>query len=375
MRRPVVVHVISEVCRVIRNLSAVLILFSVLETVALAQFHCNADPIPSNSCTLHITPYCAGDTYPVPLGAKYYCDGVPRICTPGWVTKCAQNAAEETCPYCPKTKAGSPVNLANGDTFIEQTDVRLPGLGSGLTLLRTWNSKWPTTQVAFKTGLFGPNWRSTYEERVFLGSDSTIKYSRSDGSFWSFAFINYVTSNGNIVGSIFTTVAPSNIAVTLTTGPSYWTMVFPSGETRLFDNASGKLTAIIDRNGNTTQVSYDGEARLTTVTDPAGRHIYFSYPDNSTFLISGVTSDAGISLAYIYDSQGRLVKVVKPDQTWVSFEYDGNSLISAVKDSDGKVLESHVYDSQGRGLTSSRALGVESITIAYPQQQPPLSTQ
>ena len=42
-------------------------------------------------------------------------------------------------------------------------------------------------------------------------------------------------------------------------------------------------------------------------------------------------------------------------------------MITAVKDSQGKVLEAHTYDSAGRGLSSSRANGVESVTISFTQ--------
>jgi len=213
--------------------------------------------------------------------------------------------------------------------------------------------------MAFQVGLFGPNWRSTYEERIFMGSDSYVKYARSDGSFWSFG--------GSV--SLYL-VAPSNVAATLTVDSAYtqWTLAFRSGEKRVFNYTSGFLTSIIDRNGNTTQLSYDALNRLVTVTDPGGRHLYFGYATNSSYLVTSVTSDVGLSLSYTYDAQGRLLQVTKPDQTILSFEYNANSLITAVKDSAGKVLESHTYDSQGRGLTSSRANGAEAVTISYPNQ-------
>jgi YD repeat-containing protein len=73
----------------------------------------------------------------------------------------------------------------------------------------------------------------------------------------------------------------------------------------------------------------------------------------------------GLSLSYAYDGQGRLTTVTKPDQTTVSFTYDSNSMITAVKDSNGKILESHTYDSSGRGLTSSKANGVDAVTVSY----------
>ena len=79
--------------------------------------------------------------------------------------------------------------------------------------------------------------------------------------------------------------------------------------------------------------------------------------------------DFGVSLSYLYDQLGRLTQVTKPDSTKVSFQYDDNSYISAVLDNNGKVLEPHTYDSTGRGLTSSRAGGAESITVSYPRPQ------
>ena len=63
-----------------------------------------------------------------------------------------------------------------------------------------------------------------------------------------------------------------------------------------------------------------------------------------------MTSDVGLSTAYAYDGQGRLTQFTKPDNTSVSFEYNAQSLITAVKDYDSKILESHTYDAVGTRL-------------------------
>src|SRR5882724_2388804 len=152
------------------------------------------DPIPAGAILVDPS---AGPTF-FRVGA-YKCQSSPA-------------AAGETCPFCPQ--ANSPISLATGDTYIQQNDIRLPGLSNGLRLDRTWNSVWPTTQLASQIGVFGPNWRSTFEERVFLGSDGFMKYSRSDGSFWSFP-------QGVSPASL---AAPANITATLTSGTSYWTI-------------------------------------------------------------------------------------------------------------------------------------------------------
>ncbi len=277
------------------------------------------------------------------------CQVMNAICPPA-------AAPQESCPSCAQpAAAGQPISLASGNTYIVETDVRVPGLSGGLTLVRTWNSKWPATQSAFQIGLFGPNWRSNFEERVFIGSDHYLKYSRGDGSFWSFGFN----------GGGWTVAAPANIAATFVTGSPNWTLTFQNGEQRLFDNISGKLVKIIDRNGNTTQLSYDSLGRLVTVTDSVSRHLYFAYGSGSSYLVTSVTSDLGLSLSYSYDTQGRLSQVTRPDLSTWSFTYETHSLISAVTDSSGKILESHTYDSNGRGLTSSRAASVDSLTIVY----------
>ena len=317
---------------------------------AIGQSSCNADPFPPDDGCIRIFSVWPADY--VPPGTHCFCDGVPRVSALCHITQCSR--IRSVCPTC----AGSPIALATGNTFIEQSDVRVPGLGSGLVLTRTWNSV--LTNGAIGAGLFGPHWRSTYEERVFLDSDDTMAYARGDGSLWSFVYDQ---------GQSFRPVAPANIVATLTEGTTGWTVAFQNGEQRTFDIDSGKLTSIKDRNGNITLLSYDSADRLASVADPASRHHYFTYANSSSTLVTAVSTDVGISLSYSYDSQGRLAHYTKPDNTSISFQYNNQNpdLITAVIDSEGKVLESHTYDSAARGLTSSRATGVDALTIHYRQ--------
>jgi YD repeat-containing protein len=260
---------------------------------------------------------------------------------------------------CPKRPgvAGSPISLASGDTYIEQVDVRLPGLGGGLNLTRTWNSIWPPLLALYSNGMFGPNWRSTYEEQIVGGSDHYVRYLRGDGTTSVFGGMGL--NNGFVYKSqkYWAMLVPQPLNLVLT---------FQSGEQRQFDGNTGLLTAIIDRNGNTTQLTYDSSNRLVTVTSPASQHLYFNYQSGSSTLVTSVTSDFGVTYSYSYDAQGRLSQVTKPDQTTVSYTYNTQSQITQVTDSNGKVLESHTYDSSGRGLTSSNANGVNAVTLTYP---------
>lgn len=263
-------------------------------------------------------------------------------------------AAKETCPTCPH--AQNPISLATGNTYIEESDFAIPGLGGGLSLRRTWNSTWPDTQTTHQVGLFGTNWTTNIEEKIFIGSDHYVKYMRGNGSFWSFG----------LNGTAWSIAAPANESATLVPGSTSWTLTFKNGEKKIFDINTGLLTAIVDRNGNTTQLTYDSSNRLVTVTDAAGRHLYFSYANSSSYLVTGITSDIGLTMSYAYDAQGRLAQVTKPDLTTLNYTYNSQSLITSVTDSQGKVIESHTYDSQRRGVTASQANGVNAVTVNYP---------
>jgi YD repeat-containing protein len=300
-------------------------------------------PIPVNTPSVNSGLWCAD------WGARN------NLCAP-------PSAADNVCTTCSDAEASSPINLATGNTYVTQTDISIPGLGGGLTLSRTWNSKLPAIQSSF-AGMFGMNWRSNYEERLILVSDDGyLKRSMADGAVWSFGTAAVGSSS-----LTYRTAAPANDATSITTSDTVYTLVAKSGEKKLFDNTTGSLLSIIDRNGNATQLSYDSANRLVTVTDAASRHLYFSYPDSSSHLVNAVTSDVGLSLTYVYDTQGRLILVTNPDNNTISFDYDSQSKITAVRDSDGKILESHTYDAVGRAVSSSRANGVDSVTVTYQQ--------
>jgi YD repeat-containing protein len=267
------------------------------------------------------------------------------------------------CPTCGKfvPSSGDPINLTTGNAYIQETDLKTAGLGGGLTLVRTWNSIIPTIASSFQSGMFGLNWRSTYEERVFQGSGEAtgyMVYLRGDGGIW------YFNTNGTLASP---TYESATLGQTFTNGSVTWTITFRNGEQRIFSYTSGSLTEIVDRNGNTTNLAYDSIGRLSTVTDPASRQLSFTYQSNSSYLVTSITSNIGLSWSYSYDSNGRLTQATEPDQSTLSFQYNSQSLISNVLDSQGNVLESLTYDNFGRGLTSSRANGVDAVTVSYPQ--------
>jgi len=294
-----------------------------------------------------------------------------------WSFLCVPPRAPSPCHHgsaSAANTAGNPIALCSGNTFIDETDIKIPGLGGGLSLMRTWNSDQPpplgycslampgdggySSCYVIGPGIFGGNWRSTYEERIYTGNDGYLTYLRSDGTSWAWGW--------DSSSSLFRVAAPANVAATFSQVNSHPTITFQNGEQRQFDNVTGNLVAIVDRNGNTTSIAYDTYGRLSTVTDPASRTLTFNYPNPSSTIVTSVSSSVGISVSYTY-SGNVLTQVTEQDLSTLKFTYGGAlSLITEVTDSQGKVIESHTYDGSGRGLSSSKANGVESVTITYP---------
>jgi len=85
------------------------------------------------------------------------------------------------------------------------------------------------------------------------------------------------------------------------------------------------------------------------------------YPNLATIAQDSV----GTAATYTY-SGNNLSQVAYADASQLNYAFDVGNNITSVTDGQGKVIETHTYDSSGRGLTSSRANSVDSITIQYP---------
>jgi len=286
----------------------------------------------------------------------------------GWSGGCASYAWTCAPPAPPVggcsscTTAGQPIDLSSGNTYIKRTDVRLPGLGGGLTLSRTWSSMGGG-------GIFGAGWTSNYDESVYPGNDGTMKYLRSDGSVWSFALV--AVNNQVPSPPVYQLIAPANGQATMTelTSPpppgssfatiSGWMVTFENGEQRIFTiappfinyngappNNGGPLTLIIDRNGNATALTYQvnqgGSLHpLLSVTDPVGRHLYFTY--NISGVLTNVSSDPGSGINVTYTpvptiGGGSQWVVTQADGTFETFTYDVFGNVVQVTDTYGKIL-------------------------------------
>jgi hypothetical protein len=100
----------------------------------------------------------------------------------GICDECEAEAA--AMPRRDEMTVGEPINVTNGNTYIQQQDYRLPGLGGGITLERTWNRLWFATPRGTlpRKRMFGDSWSSTYELTKNGSSGWTAKLSIIGGA-------------------------------------------------------------------------------------------------------------------------------------------------------------------------------------------------
>jgi hypothetical protein len=68
-----------------------------------------------------------------------------------------------------QTNVGDPINVTNGNMYLTQTDYRLPGIGDGLDITRTYNSNKQAN------GLFGVGWSSILDESVMAYGNLLVR--------------------------------------------------------------------------------------------------------------------------------------------------------------------------------------------------------
>jgi RHS repeat-associated protein len=272
----------------------------------------------------------------------------PSLIDPGPSTEC-------------EAKAGQPINLTTGDVWISKNDYTVPGLAEGLSLTRTWNSLWNQSNPPFEAGMFGRGWTSDLEERLQVFNSTHITYWRGSGNTWVFEQPVGCTS------CAYNLISPANQQATLKydTTTTQYTLSFKDGVKKVF-NKSGRLLSVSDRNGNLTTISYESSDRVTRVSAPGGQWISFSYGNSQYKNLATSAQDSVGTVATFSYVDSNLTQVVYADASQVNYSYDSVNNIISVTDSEGKVLETHTYDTNGRGLSSSRANLVESITVQYP---------
>lgn len=248
----------------------------------------------------------------------------------------------------PCESVGEPVNVTNGNMYVQQNDYTLSSLGYSIDVTRTYNTN------SQRIGLFGLGWSSAYDEAIVAYDNNLVRLNEDDGR---------ATYFGRPLGSsgVFTP-ATGDFHGHLTQSGSGFTLPMADGSNRQF-NTTGKLISLTDRNNNTTILTYGSSGFPSSVVDPFGRVLTLTTNTNGQVL--SISDTMGTIATYNYGGNSQLLSVTYADNSAYHFSYDGNFRLTSVTDALGNIVESHTYDSQGRALTSEKHDGVDHYTLNY----------
>jgi len=234
---------------------------------------------------------------------------------------------------------GGPVNVTNGNMYLQQTDYQLPGAGEAIAVSRTYNS------ISQNIGLFGRGWSTMYDETMTTLAGNLLQLTLPDGR-------------------VVTSLSPDFYGQIVRNGDSSYTVTFKDGRVHQF-NASGKLLSLTDRNGNQTLLTYTN-GKLSSITDPFARVLTVTTNGNGRVL--SLSDSLGTIATYTYGGSNELLTTTYADNSGYTYSYTaipGGLGLSTVTDALGNVVEQHDYDLQGRATTSQTQGGVNRYTLSY----------
>ena len=192
-----------------------------------------------------------------------------------------------------------------------------------------------------KNSPLGAGWAVTAMQQLHPQPDGTLLLTSGDGTALFFS------------GGPDTFVSPPrDFSILIKNPDGTYTRTFKDA-TRIIFNAQGLQTSVVDRNGNTTSYSYDGNNRLITITDPVGLVTTLTYVGAK---LQRVTDPAGRHTQFQHDSSGHLIRITNPNGSFLSYAYDGRGNIIQASDERGNST-TYVYDFAGRFSQSVRPTG------------------
>jgi RHS repeat-associated protein len=262
------------------------------------------------------------------------------------------------------SEVGQPVNVVNGNVYLDQQDVALPGVSGALRFVRSYNSQ---ARNSGQYGRMGPGWNHTYERRMTFPAAGIIAARGDDGNVGYYEDVN--VPDGIYVGS---TPCTKETWIVKESETSY-VMHFRKGGHEAYERpgatGAARPVSIVDPSGNETELAYSG-TNLLSVTDAGGRALGFAYAGS---LLTAVSGPAGTIATFTYKPTIALLETVtyadgNGDGQFdggYTFAYDTLNRLLTVTDLSGRVVETHTYDSSHRAETNAISGDVEKYTFNY----------
>ena len=223
---------------------------------------------------------------------------------------------------------GGDVNAVSGDLVLSSTDLTIKAKGYPIWIVRTYNSV-----LAGTAGPFGLGTMDAFHARLAFPTGGNVSLTAGDGAAYTF-----VTMGGNAYSP------PVGLHDNLVkNGDGTYTVWQPDGSRMNFDT-TGRVTTIVNRNGNHLTLTYTG-GNPTQVADDSGLSLSLTYDAGNR--VKTVTDPMGRKVTYTYDGSGRLIQITDPMGFTENNSYDASNRLLQRVDPAGHV-DRFVYDAGGR---------------------------
>jgi RHS repeat-associated protein len=258
---------------------------------------------------------------------------------------------------CPVPRTPNIVDLATGVKIEQMTDLSFGGARGGIALTRIYTSELARNCDGCP---FGRGWTHNYAIKLTGsfqqgGAGRVVLPEQVNGHLFNYALTD---ADGALVFSTTATTGQlGDMVRKLTNGTFEYR--YADGNLMRFDS-SGRLTALVDRNGNIMAFTYAGQ-NLTQITDPVGRSVMLDY-DSSNRIIRA-TDPIGRAWTYSYEGTpgvpgpNGLTTVTDPLTHVMRYDYVNGGRLSKVTDKRGIVAKQITYDTNGRVIQQRFADG------------------
>jgi len=236
--------------------------------------------------------------------------------------------------------SAEPVNTGNGNYIYQHADFSIPSRGLPLVFQRSYNT------LDNYAGPLGANWVHTYN----------VVFSQHATASANVVWIRWGDGHGETYTSSGTGyIAQPGVYNALVQNPDGTFTLTQKNQTKYNFSASGTLTNIQDKNGNTEQLAYDGSGNLTMISSSGGRTLSLAYDANGRIVT--VTDPMGRTENFAYDSANNLASATDPLGGVTTYTYDANHHVTQITLPNGNTLLQNAYDTQGRVVSQTNGRG------------------
>ncbi len=274
--------------------------------------------------------------------------GQPKFCVsyPTW--------PNYTYPKVGFTTVADPVDPSSGTLTIEKTDLVLPGV-LPIGIVRSYRTQ------AQGVGAFGMGGEFNYN--LYLSGIGTAALSllMPNGNRYTFSQEvdgYYRNQNYPFLKGARAQVFPDN----------HVEIRWKDGMTYVFGATSGGAAWLAqqkDRYNNTITLTRSSlNQRIDTIADQGGRTLTFGYTTTAnqagSALVTSITDPMGHTVGYSYDALHRLSTITAPDGGVTIYTYDSNNRLVTITDARGILYLTNAY--YPSGLVAKQTLAGSTIT-------------